>query len=1134
MARDDFTKKTKTLAALRVAYRCSFKNCGIPTVGPNHDDISGTTNIGVACHICAASSRGPRYNSAMTPAARKSIENCIWMCQSHSKLIDSEPAKYTVEILRRWKEEAEQNAAEAISNFKITKSELEDPQRLIFIFDALIRDGNYDVLKCILEQGSHLNDHDELLLRYKIIYAIYCNRAEVLLRTREYIDHCNKSHIEELIKYFISFNVRDGIDSLVSNCQNEELRMFAETVLNNSIEGKFIGKKDDVGLMSIPESKCFIMLLSTYIIDRFHEPLQDAEGKAFNLYEGEFAFKMRKLAWQIICAGIRSEKYYSENSQNEDFIVLKTNFSKIRQLDVELQKIIWIACLNYSINHKDLFREVYSECPLFVQELHEIKRIVINFSQIHKLENNENLLNDCLKNNQEDFLYDILRLEPKEKQMLFLDEHRYLLKSDVELLSIWINLLPLEERYSTIQAYKEYYNNNFLWRCMDAYYAPEQITAQESLIWLTSNNIDIPYEAINFYVNVLKKYEQWDSLKKLLQYHLPNHFKYHVVLALSSIESIEIKKKCIEICIELDAVGFKTEGFYYNSAVLYHDIGDKENAKNYFEKEYIFYPKSEALIQLLQLRYQTKDFRKDDFFFAACKTNSFELQHLIAAINYESSNVTEAKFYILRSLLINSANFNALNAYFIWESEHPDDSFIANDKVYYLKNDNSIIKIALHDSRLLEDIMPQNFMDCIHLDYNDERILTWQFENKGNTVRFENQDYIIDEIKPFADELKAFVFSRVLTSDKTYKITGNSHEEAVENLRQQLLELHESKQQVIDMYNQLDGKFPLSIFSAYFGHGFCKTWGFILCENTKRLINNINYNPPEDSTFLLAIDSIQTLATLDVLNYIDVPKLACAPQTKPILLEEIIMNLQDIKSTSVGTLGVSNGKLSGVKYTPESKKYAISYWTKLKKFVEPIKELDGGIYICINQDVQKFFIEQDLTYESYLLGTMQKVKNTVLVTDDPFLSFVCEIEKIPYISAVNILLLCKFDFGTWISILDKLPNLNFSNYITPSIYKHLINLIANENDQEQKEKYISALENWLLPHDCDIDHHQMIFNLYRLLLLEDQKSPYASSLTRIALQHYSILNPKAYHTLIQSVYQQIQLDFAPDDSDKPE
>jgi hypothetical protein len=107
--RDDFDLKVKEIMAKRVGYRCSNPNCRDLTCGPK-EEPTGTINVGVASHICAASPGGPRYDKNQTPEERKSIENGIWLCQTHGKLIDSDDKRYTVEVLKQWKNLSEKAA----------------------------------------------------------------------------------------------------------------------------------------------------------------------------------------------------------------------------------------------------------------------------------------------------------------------------------------------------------------------------------------------------------------------------------------------------------------------------------------------------------------------------------------------------------------------------------------------------------------------------------------------------------------------------------------------------------------------------------------------------------------------------------------------------------------------------------------------------------------------------------------------------------------------------------------------------------------------------------------------------------------------------------------------------------------
>jgi hypothetical protein len=96
--RDDFSPKTKTAVALRASYRCSFTGCGQVTVGPSDEAPDAHSNVGEAAHICAAAAGGRRYVGTMTPEQRAHIDNAIWLCVHHSRLIDRDEVTYTAEV----------------------------------------------------------------------------------------------------------------------------------------------------------------------------------------------------------------------------------------------------------------------------------------------------------------------------------------------------------------------------------------------------------------------------------------------------------------------------------------------------------------------------------------------------------------------------------------------------------------------------------------------------------------------------------------------------------------------------------------------------------------------------------------------------------------------------------------------------------------------------------------------------------------------------------------------------------------------------------------------------------------------------------------------------------------------------
>jgi len=54
---------------------------------------------------------------------RSSIENGIWLCQSCARLIDADPERYPVHVLRHWKKQAEDRARQALEKPSLIKAD---------------------------------------------------------------------------------------------------------------------------------------------------------------------------------------------------------------------------------------------------------------------------------------------------------------------------------------------------------------------------------------------------------------------------------------------------------------------------------------------------------------------------------------------------------------------------------------------------------------------------------------------------------------------------------------------------------------------------------------------------------------------------------------------------------------------------------------------------------------------------------------------------------------------------------------------------------------------------------------------------------------------------------------------------
>lgn len=114
----EFTSKTKRILAERVGYRCSCPDCNAVTIGPGENPGS-VTLLGEAAHIIGAiinddGRLSPRCDPTKTPKEIKNIDNGIWLCCNHHKLVDSRTSEYNIKTLKDWKNKAEQKQADLL------------------------------------------------------------------------------------------------------------------------------------------------------------------------------------------------------------------------------------------------------------------------------------------------------------------------------------------------------------------------------------------------------------------------------------------------------------------------------------------------------------------------------------------------------------------------------------------------------------------------------------------------------------------------------------------------------------------------------------------------------------------------------------------------------------------------------------------------------------------------------------------------------------------------------------------------------------------------------------------------------------------------------------------------------------
>lgn len=1130
MARDNFTKRTRELVAQRVAYRCCFQGCGIATIGPKYGDALNTSSIGVGCHIFAASPNGPRYNANMTPEERKSPDNCIWMCQTHSKLIDADENAYPPALLHQWKNNAEQEAADRLKNYHYSQAELSDKKTLESIFNKLIQDGQYDVLIMLIEQLKASNSADELLLRYEIIYNCYCNRDALYASIKSYIESSIEKECDPLIKILVSLNLKSGLQELIPYCQDEELKKWANAILSDTIQQiLFVSAEqaDEAKNYNIKDKETALNLLSSFLVEKQPPFLpKQADGTIFMLQENSIAFKIRACSWRLFRNCFNGETFIKDKRLSEDYVFLKNNINKIIQLDKELQMGIWLNCLNYVINDKSEFEQLYRLCPAYIITDIQCERVYIIYNLLHGLKNPNDYLKSDIVINDEKALVSVLQNVSKETKYQFFDEHKYLLDRSSILLLFWAENENIceQEKLKTLLKYQNTYANDFLWNCMVAYYADKRTSAH--YLQRAKELLDnITYPMLETYINTLKKHEDWEELKKLFSCELDDRVRYQIILALCSNDTIKNNLYCIKLFKHLDEnEHFYEKWFYRNFAVLLNKVGDIAQAKKYYEKEYDSSPDNKVLSELLQIKYSCNDFKIDKYVEIASRENDADLQYIVSAFYGQNNEFDLQKKYLIRSFLINSNKMESLSALFAVYLDHPDEDKFKFGKIYKLQDKYGFISVALLSDSLTLGISRPSVLNYAIKNENAPEFIAWKFCDIEEDVNYEGKSYKIIDIASFSDELSGIGFAHTLKNGAVTQIRGNSPEDAVKKITKLLKNRKAGQQEILKKFNESNGLFPITLLARKLGADYYDAWGTIMEKNNLKL-NNYSNDADTDKNYILSNDAFCTLGILDATKDIDTSSIIFAKQTKIDIISMLSAKLKNLQGGSIGSLQFEDGKVYRTDYDKNYKKGAACFWGTLLKFIESIREVESNAFISARQEIANLFIQGNLISERYLLGLAQSDKQSVVVTDEPFICSICELEKIPHISVIDLLFEQNLNHTTILNYLKKLDSFNFLNYFSPKIYKKIVDS-AMKVDEENRKYFLGELQEWLIPEKHSEEHSRRIFNTYRELLMEDVNSFYSYTLSDIGRYYFSKLFPEKYQEIIDQL-KNIRIEIVP-------
>lgn len=155
---------------------CAFPGCKKVLV-TDESETDDPSLIGEEAHIVAKKPNEPRGNSTLTKAQRDKYDNLILLCSNHHKIIDDQPAKYTIELLKQYKLDHEEWVK---SSLKMDKSKQKGDEIYSTYIDKIIELTNMNDWKgwtSYIFEGGHGRMYKEQYKHCRMVIEYILSRV---------------------------------------------------------------------------------------------------------------------------------------------------------------------------------------------------------------------------------------------------------------------------------------------------------------------------------------------------------------------------------------------------------------------------------------------------------------------------------------------------------------------------------------------------------------------------------------------------------------------------------------------------------------------------------------------------------------------------------------------------------------------------------------------------------------------------------------------------------------------------------------------------------------------------------------------------------------------------------------------
>lgn len=1161
--RDDFPQSIKDIAAKRVCYQCSICHC--PTISASEEGDDKVSSIGVASHICAAAPKGPRYDESMTTEERKSIDNCIWLCQTHSKLIDNDEKKFTVEKLKEFKRQAEEMVKIAVEQGKSFLSDVQNsglPLKKIFdILNSYIISGDFLNLKLILDSMDTEKMDLNLLDIYKyfnIVYKFYCNRKDIVASIEDYLSDTVKNYIDNLVELFAQFFEKDLLQLVINYCTNAKLKKICQFILDDLLDNNiFIKVKNDeeiqVEIEKIEQGSFTHKLSTNYSIENRIQ-IKDKES-IIPLFDNEYYYKQKIIVSDIYKNGIELISVKEQKLCDiEGYSNFELEIPKIKQLTPELQLFFWkkILLLANHCNSPDDFNRLYSECCDYVREDTQIKRDFY----VHQIEEDINSVGfDDIRNLCEiskeyklaiAYLSELSNIDIKKAEVL-INENQYLLNKNVGFLDVYLRIKKKKPSknfsfVSFLLKYKDRYKDIYEFHILLARHSAKnrkyKSEYNKSLNFLKEKELPPEIDGIflSYLIILYNNNKDYNKLKEIIEMNPILSFKIEIANCLqnSKIRDDLLYAKNIYTEILQGNPNLPRINRYLFSVNC--KLRNYSEAKQAILKELEENFNTQDLKGFLELKIETKDYELDKYVVVAEKSTDSDLL-MLAGIIYSNNEETKKQSFdcFLKSLLINDKNNNSMKGLLSLSYDKTDKKSpnkVEKGVVAILENEKRTLKIAIHSNHMIQNFTPCKFAGLLHFKESDKCIEDLLFSSIGDAVDFKHDKFKVIAIENIKPVLFTFVMSQIANSNDALTFSG-----PFEESKKQIIEYLETSKkhtdEVVQIYNESKCNLPITMFSHRLGKKIIECYSFLYYENNYRIknLNNDSMNYQDKTGFILSFDIIYALAILDIdVELLNNLNCYCSLETKRIFSNELDELITSAKSPSyAGYVCVRDGELYRMDSDEETKKRQLKFYNRVKRILDSLKVPDREYSYQGRKEFESFFYEFKLLLEEDTLGFVQNNNDMVFVNDDPFISNIILLDKYNAIGLTALLVKLNLGFEKFIECIKQLSFMNYGNYITNDVYLYIKQTIISANPEKQKE-YLKMLYELLTSNHFDENSNNWKHNnqVTREIFKQNKITPETNNLVdkvvfRAVVNNFAKEFPQEYSSIIEDVTRRFRI-----------